>query len=146
MSTEINSTSILPKESQFSAANKNLDKTELVNSSELVENADDTKEDGSIADMYSRQSAVDADNINKAVSNLQSLFDGSNFEKSLQARSLEFSVSSENDRTVVKVIDKESQDVIRQIPSEEFIRVAEKLSELSDEMKRTRGVLFDEKV
>jgi flagellar protein FlaG len=146
MSTEINLTSILPKESQFSAANKNLDKTELVNSSELVENADDTKEDGSIADMYSRQSAVDADNINKAVSNLQSLFDGSNFEKSLQARSLEFSVSSENDRTVVKVIDKESQDVIRQIPSEEFIRVAEKLSELSDEMKRTRGVLFDEKV
>jgi flagellar protein FlaG len=65
---------------------------------------------------------------------------------SVQARKLEFSTVEESGRTVVKVIDKENDDVIRQIPSEEFIQMAEKISELSQESNATQGLLFDSEV
>ncbi|WMS89956.1 flagellar protein FlaG [Pseudoalteromonas sp. HL-AS1] len=64
----------------------------------------------------------------------------------LQSRSLEFSVAEYKGQTVVKVIDKESKDVIRQIPSEEFIKVAQRIDTLSDEMQKMRGILLDKQV
>jgi uncharacterized FlaG/YvyC family protein len=64
----------------------------------------------------------------------------------LQSRSLEFSVAEYKGQTVVKVIDKESEDVIRQIPSEEFIKVAQRIDTLSDEMQKMRGILLDKQV
>lgn len=64
----------------------------------------------------------------------------------LQSRSLEFSVGEHKGKTVVKVIDKDSKDVIRQIPSEEFIKMAQRIDSLSDEMQKTRGVLLDKQV
>lgn len=50
----------------------------------------------------------------------------------LQARSpeLEFSVDSESDRTVVKVIDRDTKEVIRQMPSEEALEIAKALDRL----------------
>lgn len=64
----------------------------------------------------------------------------------LQSRSLEFSVGDYKGSTVVKVIDKESRDVIRQIPSEEFIKMAKRIDHISDEMKKASGVLLDKQV
>ena len=64
----------------------------------------------------------------------------------LQSRSLEFSVGDYKGSTVVKVIDKESRDVIRQIPSEEFIKMAQRIDHISDEMKKASGVLLDKQV
>jgi len=64
----------------------------------------------------------------------------------LQSRSLEFSVGYYKGNTVVKVIDKESKDVIRQIPSEEFIKMAQRIDYLSDEMQKASGVLLDKQV
>jgi flagellar protein FlaG len=64
----------------------------------------------------------------------------------LQSRSLEFSVGDYKGNTVVKVIDKESKDVIRQIPSEEFIKMAQRIDYLSDEMQKASGVLLDKQV
>jgi len=64
----------------------------------------------------------------------------------LQSRSLEFSVGDYKGSTVVKVIDKESKDVIRQIPSEEFIKMAQRIDYLSDEMQKASGVLLDKQV
>ncbi|CAH9054227.1 hypothetical protein PSECIP111951_00988 [Pseudoalteromonas holothuriae] len=64
----------------------------------------------------------------------------------LQSRSLEFSVGEHEGKTVVKVIDKDNKDVIRQIPSEEFIKMAQRIDNLSDEMQKARGVLLDKQV
>lgn len=66
--------------------------------------------------------------------------------EALQARKLEFSTVEESGRTVIKVIDKENDDVIRQIPSEEFIQMAQKISDLSQELNSTQGLLFDSTV
>lgn len=50
----------------------------------------------------------------------------------LQARAqeLEFSVDSDSDRTVVKVIDKDTKEVIRQMPSEEALEIAKALDRM----------------
>lgn len=77
---------------------------------------------------------------------LQKLTESSNQLSQMQDRKLEFTTAQESGRTIVKVIDKESDDVIRQIPSEEFIRVAEKISDLSEKVSAAQGLLFESKV
>jgi len=42
-------------------------------------------------------------------------------------RGLEFSVDEESDRTVITVYDAESEEVIRQIPSEEFLNLVRRM-------------------
>lgn len=46
------------------------------------------------------------------------------------SQKLEFSVDKDTDDIVVKVLDKESGDVIRQIPSEELLKIAKALDKL----------------
>jgi len=50
----------------------------------------------------------------------------------LQVRSpdLEFSVDSQSERTIIKVVDKKTQEVIRQMPSQEALDIAEALDKL----------------
>jgi flagellar protein FlaG len=48
----------------------------------------------------------------------------------MSQRGLEFDLSDESSRVVTRVIDRESGEVIRQIPTEEVLRIAERLNEL----------------
>ncbi len=48
-------------------------------------------------------------------------------------RELNFSVDEQTGRTVVKVIDHETKDIIRQIPAEEILEVAKRVTELNDD-------------
>lgn len=52
---------------------------------------------------------------------------------------LDFSVHEKTDRIVVRITDQETGDVIREIPSEEFLNLAAKLQEMV-------GLMFDMKV
>ncbi len=67
------------------------------------------------------------------------------FVQSMQ-RNLSFSVDEQLGEKIISVKDSESDEVIRQIPSEEFIRVAEKISDLSDQVSAAQGLLFESKV
>lgn len=48
----------------------------------------------------------------------------------ISQRGLEFEILQESNRVVTRVIDRESGDVIRQIPVEEVLRLADRLDEL----------------
>ncbi|PAU70711.1 flagellar protein FlaG [Vreelandella alkaliphila] len=50
--------------------------------------------------------------------------------ETLRPRGLEFVLSEQSGRVITKVIDRETGDVIRQIPAEEVLLVAERLEEL----------------
>ncbi len=65
---------------------------------------------------------VAVDEMNRQAQNLQ--------------RSLQFSVEQDLDLTVVKVVNPNTDEVVRQIPSEEFIAIAKAFEE-------TRSLLFD---
>jgi len=53
-------------------------------------------------------------------------------------RNLQFSIDEESGRTVVKVMDAETEEVIRQVPSEEALKLAKHLEEI-------KGLLFKAK-
>lgn len=52
-------------------------------------------------------------------------------------RELQFSVDHESGDTVVKVVDRETDEVVRQIPSEEVVRLRKRLQEAA-------GVIFQD--
>ena len=64
----------------------------------------------------------------------------------VQNRNLAFSVDESSRRPVVTVKDSSSGDVIRQIPSEEVLRLAERIKELQQDIGSKVGVLFNKHV
>ncbi|GAB4356802.1 MAG: hypothetical protein Kow006_24140 [Gammaproteobacteria bacterium] len=68
---------------------------------------------------------LDEEDLNRAVSRIQ------DFVQSIR-RELQFSVEEESGRTVIRVIDSETDKVIRQIPPEEVIAVSNQLREMSE--------------
>ena len=52
-------------------------------------------------------------------------------------RDLQFTVDSESGETVIKVVDRETDEVVRQIPSEEVVRMRQRLQEAA-------GVIFQD--
>ena len=63
-----------------------------------------------------------------------------------QNRNLNFSFDDEAQRSIVKVTDSETGDLIRQIPSEEVLRLSERIQNLQSDVDSTVGVLFNKEV
>ena len=61
-----------------------------------------------------------------------------NEDMGIRSKRLKFSVDETTNRMLVKVVDKDSGKVIRQIPSEAILKVAHNLDAL-------KGIIFDEK-
>ena len=75
------------------------------------------------ANSAAKQSASRPEDVDQAIENIN---------KAVQAFSqkLEFSIDKDTDTFVVKVVDKETKEVIRQIPSEELLNIAKALDKL----------------
>lgn len=95
----------------------------VVRSAEQAKPEDDSKDASSVQQ---------ADKVKSAVSEIEK------FLKASQ-RNLEFSTDEESGKIVVKVIATDSGELIRQLPSEEALRIAHSLSDV-------KSVLFDAKV
>ena len=54
--------------------------------------------------------------------------------ETMRPRGLEFELSEESSRVITRVIDRESGDVIRQIPAEEVLKIAERLEEMQGQL------------
>ncbi|MDQ7049995.1 MAG: flagellar protein FlaG [Enterobacterales bacterium] len=61
-------------------------------------------------------------------------------------RSLQFKVDEELGVTIVRVIDKETEELIRQFPPEELINLSRRLKDLNEQQTSNSGVLLQEKV
>jgi len=77
---------------------------------------------------------------------LQEVADSLNESPELGRRDLQFSVNTEADKTVIKVVDSNSGDLIRQIPSEEIVRFAERLREDAEQVGQVVGMLIDSRI
>lgn len=80
------------------------------------------------------QQAAEAHSIGQVPEAIKNI---NNMMKAL-SRSLEFSIDADTDRTIVKVVDKQTGDVIRQIPSEEALDIAKALD-------KSQGLLIKER-
>lgn len=72
------------------------------------------------------------DQVNRAVSKL-------NQSPQAKSQGLEFSIDTDSKRTVVKVIDQSTKEVLRQIPTPEALEIAKAM-----EAKSTMGVLIQQ--
>jgi flagellar protein FlaG len=82
--------------------------------------------------VFSKQNSnPTADELEKAVKDVKDFL-------STSAQNLEFSVDNDTGQTIVKVIDRQTEEVLRQIPSEEMLQIAKALDQL-------RGVLVNQK-
>ena len=64
----------------------------------------------------------------------------------LEQRSLSFSIDDASGRSVIKVVDFETEELIKQIPTEELLKVAQDIKRLQEEMGQSIGLLIDNKV
>jgi flagellar protein FlaG len=82
---------------------------------------------------------VSAVKMETAVSQLNEFVQSSN-------RQLNFSIDEDSNKQVVKVTDAESGEIIRQIPSEEVLKLSERLQDLQTEVGAAVGLLFNRQV
>jgi uncharacterized FlaG/YvyC family protein len=61
-------------------------------------------------------------------------------------RSLQFKVDDELGVTIVRVVDKETDELIRQFPPEELINISRRLKELNEQGLSNQGVFLQESV
>jgi len=79
--------------------------------------------------------AMSGAEVQQAVSNL------ANYVQSLR-RDLQFSVDERSGKSMVRVVDSETGETIRQIPSEEILAISRALSQ---SMERTEGMLLNDR-
>jgi len=114
--------------------------TQAKTSAKLV---DVTLSKPSIADL---DSVTENNKINNSIQDVQNEIEKlQQFNQSIE-RSLHFEVDEELGVTIVRVVDKETEELIRQFPPEELINLSRRLKELKDQNSGNTGVLLQEKV
>ncbi|WP_417448383.1 flagellar protein FlaG [Idiomarina abyssalis] len=78
------------------------------------------------------QQGLTRDKLDDAVSKMNELMQSTN-------RSLQFSVDDSSERVVIKVMDLDTEEIVRQIPTEETLKFSEFLEGMV-------GLIFDQKV
>lgn len=91
------------------------------------------------ADTQSNDTTTASTDIQSAVGQVSDFVQGQN-------RNLNFSFDDEAQRSIVKVTDSETGELIRQIPSEEVLRLSERIKNLQSDVGSTVGVLFNKEV
>jgi len=86
-------------------------------------------QDQAVPAVTEREQAPDLEALTEAIERIQQSAD-------LQNRSLQFKLDAPNDSVQILVIDRETKEVIREIPPTQVLKVAEKIRE-------TLGLVFD---
>jgi flagellar protein FlaG len=116
----------------------------------LYQNIADRTEKPAVADIKPASQANVA--VDKAASQpisaaeIQQAIDVVNQAVAIEQRSLSFSIDDASGRSVIKVIDYETDELIKQIPTEELLKVAQDIKRLQEEMGQSIGLLVDNKV
>ena len=84
----------------------------------------------------SREIEMSPEALEKAVSHLKE------YVQSLQ-RNMDFSVDDKTGRYVVRVVDSQTQELIRQRPSEEMLAISRNLADFLEEAEQRRGFLVE---
>lgn len=93
---------------------------------------------GSLVDLKQKQDAQKAMSFPEIVEEVEKL----NVATQNIQRSIEFTVDDDVDKTIITVRDKETEEVIRQIPAEELVQISKRLKAATDEQSKATGFLF----
>lgn len=65
---------------------------------------------------------------------------------SATSKNIDFSNDSSSGKTIIKIFDKDTKELISQFPSDKIISMAEKIKNLHQEIESTSGLLIDNHV
>jgi len=120
-----------------------VEKIDILQGGTSTENSGDSASKNSVQASLSQADKLDRESLNErldsAVQEVESFLKGQN-------RNLTFSIDDETKRSIVTVKDSQSGDVIRQIPSEEVLKLAERIQELQQDVGSSVGVFINNEV
>jgi len=64
----------------------------------------------------------------------------------MPVRTVNFTQDDGSEKTVIKIFDSESNELIRQFPSEEILSIAQRIVELQQDISQKTGILLDENI
>jgi len=59
---------------------------------------------------------------------------------------LSFEKTEDGDKNIVKVVDQSTGDVVRQIPTEDFLKMSDRIDDIMDQLSDLKGSLVNSKV
>jgi flagellar protein FlaG len=65
---------------------------------------------------------------------------------SMPIRTVNFTQDDGSEKTVIKIYDSESNELIKQFPSEEILLIAQRIVELQQDISQKTGILLDESI
>jgi len=98
--------------------------------------ADMQRQKVAIAEVHAEQVELSRDELEDVVSKLQ------DYVQSVQ-RDMQFQIDDATGRVIVQVIDSNSQEVVRQIPSEEMLAIARHLAEAIENNSGQKGFFIE---
>ncbi|WP_100642157.1 flagellar protein FlaG [Alteromonas facilis] len=110
-----------------------------VGNTPLQEQPSQAQDNSATADIERGEQQSDRETVEQASREIEQFLQSQN-------RNLSFSVDQNTQRSVVTVTEADSGDVIRQIPSDEVLRLAERLREFQTDVGSSVGVLFNNQV
>ncbi|MCE2595598.1 flagellar protein FlaG [Motilimonas cestriensis] len=100
-----------------------------VTSTKRVEDTDKLKDHNNVE-------KVDKVDVEDAISTVHKFIDSNK-------RGVSFSIDDSTEKMVIKVIDKNTNETVKQMPSEEFLKIAEKIKALETDFSSKIGMLID---
>lgn len=64
----------------------------------------------------------------------------------MPVRTVNFTQDDGSEKTVIKIFDSESNELIKQFPSEEILSIAQRIIELQQDISQKTGILLDENI
>lgn len=107
---------------------------------------DDNKETSKIAQFMQEEQELAKQRREKTADSIESAVQTVSEFAKLQNLKLNFTEKLHNGSAVVQVVDIENDKIVRQIPSEEFLRVAGRISEIITDTQKVKGLLFESEV
>ncbi len=107
---------------------------------------DDQKETSKIAQFMQEEQKLAKQRQEKAAESIESAVQTVSEFAKLQNLKLNFTEKLHNGSAVVQVVDIENDKVVRQIPSEEFLKVAGRISDIITDTQQVKGLLFESEV
>lgn len=124
---------------QVISAEKNLTDKKMTADTVSVDDEDKHNSDGKLSLLTSEKEELEALELKDAVETIASFMN-------ISSRNVNFQQDDSSDKTIIKIFDSNTKELIKQFPSEEVLDIAKKIVELRQDVGAKTGILLDEKV
>jgi len=119
---------------------KNITAVEVKNSEELSKaielNQEQIHKENKAEEAESSEQSVNVSDAMKTISEFINM----------PVRTVNFTQDDGSEKTVIKIFDSESNELIKQFPSEEILSIAQRIIDLQQDISQKTGILLDENI